>query len=311
MADEKVPESARRRAEELRAILREADERYHGKDDPLLSDFEYDQLKDELVTLEDRHPSLRTPDSPTQSVGFRASSLFAPVVHREPMLSLEKVTSEAEFLAWRTSMAEFDAGAEFAPRFTVEPKVDGAAVTLLYERGRLTVGATRGDGTKGEDVTANLATMADVPKRLGGKRVPDLMEARGEVYCARADFLEFNQRALAAGEDVKANPRNFASGSLRQKEPSETAKRPLRLLVYGVGVAQWGDDAPTSWSGARARLAELGFPVVPDDLFTLAPDETAAAKAIAGLEQHRDDLEFEIDGAVIKVDQYDLQRRLG
>jgi DNA ligase (NAD+) len=311
MAAERAPDSVRRRAEELRAILREADERYHGKDDPTLSDFEYDQFKDELVTLEDRWPELRTPDSPTQKVGFRASSLFAPVVHREPMLSLEKVTSEAEFLAWRESMAEFDAGAEFAPRFTVEPKVDGAAVTLTYERGRLTVGATRGDGTTGEDVTANLATMADVPKRLDGRHAPEVIEARGEVYVARSDFLEWNRRALAAGEDVKANPRNFASGSLRQKEPAETAKRPLRLLVYGLGVAQWGTKAPASWSDARERLRELGFPVVPDDLFTLATDESAAAKAIARLEARRDDLAFEIDGAVVKVDQYDLQRRLG
>ena len=306
-----VPESARRRAEELRAILRDADERYHGKDDPLLSDFEYDQLKDELITLEDRHPPLRTADSPTQAVGFRASSLFAPVVHKEPMLSLEKVTSEAEFLAWRQSMADADAGADFAPRFTVEPKVDGAAVTLLYERGRLTVGATRGDGTNGEDVTANLATMADVPKRLEGSRVPDVIEARGEVYVARSDFLEWNQRALAAGEEVKANPRNFASGSLRQKDPAATAARPLRLLVYGLGATQWGKSAPASWSEARDRLRECGFPVVPDELFTLAKDEAGAAKAIARLESRRDDLAFEIDGAVVKVDQYDLQRRLG
>ncbi len=311
MANDPVPDSARRRAEELRAIVREADERYHGKDDPLLSDFEYDRFKDELITLEDRWPELRTPDSPTQSVGYRASSLFAPVVHREPMLSLEKVTSEAEFLAWRKSMAEFDEGAEFAPRFTVEPKVDGAAVTLLYERGRLTIGATRGDGTTGEDVTANLATLAEVPKRLDGKHAPEALEVRGEVFVARSDFLEWNRRALAAGEDVKANPRNFASGSLRQKEPAETAKRPLRLLVYGVGVAQWGAQAPTSWSQARERLRGLGFAVVPDGLFTLADDESGAFKAIASLETRRDDLEFEIDGAVVKIDQYDLQRRLG
>jgi DNA ligase (NAD+) len=311
MASDSVPDHVRRRAEELRAILREADERYHGKDDPTLSDAEYDQFKDELITLEDRWPELRTPDSPTQTVGFRASSLFAQVVHREPMLSLEKVNTRDDFLAWRKSMAEFDAGADFAPRFTVEPKVDGAAVTLVYERGRLKLGATRGDGTTGEDVTANLATIADVPKRLAGKNPPAVLEARGELYCARADFLEWNKRALAAGEDVKANPRNFASGSLRQKDPAETAKRPLKLLVYGLGVVQWGDDAPTSWSQSRERLASFGLPVVPDALFTSAKDEEAAAKAVERLESRRDDLDFEIDGAVIKVDQYDLQRRLG
>jgi DNA ligase (NAD+) len=311
MTSESVPANIRRRAEELRAIVREADERYHGKDDPTLSDAEYDRFKDELITLEDRWPAIRTSDSPTQTVGFRASSLFAPVIHKEPMLSLEKVNTRDEFLAWRKSMAEFDAGADFAPRFTVEPKVDGAAVTLVYERGRLKLGATRGDGTTGEDVTANLATIAGVPKRLDGKSPPAVLEVRGEVYCARADFLAWNERALAEGDDVKANPRNFASGSLRQKEPAETAKRPLKLLVYGVGVAQWGDDAPSSWSGARDRLASLGFPVVPDALFVLASDEEKAGKAVERLEARRDDLEFEIDGAVIKVDQYELQRRLG
>ncbi len=305
------PDTARRRAEELRADLRDADERYHQKDDPHLSDFEYDQLKDELVTLEDRWPELRTPDSPTQAVGFRASSLFAPVVHREPMLSLEKVNSRDDFLAWRKSMADFDAGADFAPRFTVEPKVDGVAVELVYERGRLKVASTRGDGTTGEDITANVARVAGVPHALSMPSAPDVFEVRGEVYVTKADFLEWNERLLAEGGETKANPRNFAAGSLKQKDPEETARRPLRLLVYGLGVANWASSAPASWHEARERLRALAFPVVPDELFTLADDENAAAAAVASLEARRDDLAFEIDGAVIKVDQYDLQRRLG
>src|SRR6185436_9987223 len=267
MSERSVPESARLRAGELRAILREADERYHGKDDPTLSDFEYDRLKDELVTLEDRFPSLKTPDSPTQSVGFRASSLFAPVVHREPMLSLEKVNSEADFLAWRKSMAEFDAGADFAPRFSVEPKVDGEAVELVYERGRLKTAATRGDGTTGEDITANVARVAGVPLALAMKKPPDVFEVRGEIYATKAEFLEWNRKLLAEGGETKANPRNFAAGSLKQKDPDETARRPLHLLCYGLGVARWTDGAPTSWSQARERLRGLAFPVVPEELF--------------------------------------------
>lgn len=312
MKDQGVPpESVRRRAEELRAVIREADERYHQKDDPLLSDFEYDQLKDELVTLEDRWPALRTADSPTLAVGFRASSLFAPVVHREPMLSLEKVNTREDFLAWRKSMADFDAGADFAPRFTVEPKVDGVAVELVYERGRLKVASTRGDGTTGEDITANVARVPGVPRGLDVARPPETFEVRGEVYVTKGDFLDWNRRLLAEGGETKANPRNFAAGSLKQKDPEETARRPLRLLVYGLGVADWPGEPPSAWSAARERLRALRFPVVPDELFTLAGDEGAAADAVARLEARRDDLAFEIDGAVVKVDQYDLQRRLG
>ena len=306
-----VPDSARRRAEELRALLREADERYYQKDAPTLSDLEYDRLKDELVTLEDRWPSLRTPDSPTQTVGFKASSLFAPVVHREPMLSLEKATSAAEFASWAKSLRDFDEGAALDFRFTVEPKVDGLAVTLSYAKGRLVLGATRGDGTTGEDVSANLATLADVPKRLAGSAVPAALEVRGEVYVTREDFLAWNRRAIESGEDTKANPRNFAAGSLRQKDPAETAKRPLRFMAYAVGQADWGESAPRSWSESRARLRNLGFPVVPDALFTLAPEEDAALRAITVLERDREAIPYEIDGAVVKVDAYDLQRRLG
>jgi len=310
-ADERVPEHDRRRAEELRRAVREADERYHGKDDPLLSDFEYDRLKDELVSLEEKWPSLRTPDSPTQSVGFRASSLFAPVVHEEPMLSLEKKTSPEEFVAWCAGLVADDELAGTPPRFTVEPKIDGVAVSLAYEHGRLSVGSTRGDGTTGEDVTANLATLSAVPKRLDGKDVPERLEVRGEVYVTREDFMEWNRRAADVGDETKANPRNFAAGSLRQKAPAETSKRPLRFVGYGIAATKWRGAAPESWSQARARLAAWGFPVVPDELFTRAADGDAAMKAIARLEERRDDLAFEIDGAVIKVDQYDLQRRLG
>jgi DNA ligase (NAD+) len=311
MTSESIPESARRRAEELRAIVREADERYHGKDDPLISDFEYDQFKDELVTLEDRWPALKTPDSPTQNVGFRASSLFAPVVHKEPMLSLEKVNTPGDFVAWHKSLREFDAGSDFAPRFTIEPKIDGTAVSLVYERGRLELGATRGDGTTGEDVTANLATIAGVPKRLAGAAAPKALEVRGEIYVSIEDFGAWNRRALATGEDVKANPRNFAAGSLRQKDPAETAKRPLQFVAYGAARAEWGGTTPDSWSATRRRLAEFGFPVVPDEWFAVAADADEAMSAIDALQRNREAIPFEIDGAVIKVDQYDLQRRLG
>ncbi len=310
MAAEHAPESVRRRAEELRRIIREADERYYAKDDPLLSDFEYDKLKDELRTIEDRWPELKTPDSPTQSVGFRASELFAPVTHREPMLSLEKVNTPDECAAWRRSLEEFDAGAEFAPRFTVEPKIDGVAVELVFEKGRFATASTRGDGTVGEDITRNVATLGGVPKSVHGD-AGDLFEVRGEVYVTRADFLEWNRKAIAEGGETKANPRNFAAGSLKQKDAAETARRPLRLICYGVGVAHWRRHAPPSYSETRERLRSMGFPVAPDDLFWLTDDAARVVKAFERLQERRDELAFEIDGAVVKVDQFDLQRRLG
>jgi DNA ligase (NAD+) len=256
------------------------------------------------------HPSLATPDSPTQRVGYKVSDLFRPVRHEQPMLSLANVASPEELARWQKSMADFDAGADFAPRFTVEPKVDGGALELVYRDGALDVGATRGDGETGEDVTANVMTIQPVP-RLLADGAPPRLDVRGEAYMTRAEFEELNRRLLEQGEEPKANPRNFTAGSLKQKDPRLTAERPLSVMCYGLGAVDWGPDAPASWSEAPARLGGLGFPLAPDELFHVTDDLDEIPRIVAELEEHRDELPFEIDGAVVKVDQYALRRRLG
>lgn len=299
------------RIRELREALVEANRRYYVESAPTISDAEYDAMLRELERLEDEYPDQVTTDSPTQTIGHEVDSLFSPVKHRRRMLSLGNVTSAEEIEDWRRSMADFDAGGDFAPRFTVEPKVDGVAVELVYERGRFVQGSTRGDGVTGEDITANLRTVDMIPRFLSGPEVPELLEVRGECYMATADFLELNRSLVAAGEEPKANPRNFTAGSLKQKDPSVTATRPLSVMIYGLGEVQWGDDAPDSWTTARARLAQWGLPVAPDDLFASTDDLGAVLAAGQSLLDRRDELAFEIDGAVIKVDQFDLRARLG
>ncbi len=303
------PESAARAAQ-LRDILVEANRRYYGDADPLLSDFEYDEFLRELQALEQEHPVLATPDSPTRTVGHAVSALFSKVRHRQPMLSLANVTSTADLHAWQESMAGFDAGAEFAPRYTIEPKVDGVALELVYEDGRLTVAATRGDGMTGEDVTANVRTIRGLPRTLPDG-APPLLEVRGEVYIGKPDFDRLNRELQERGKEGMANPRNAAAGALKQKDPRVTAERPLRVMCYGLGEVQWGPGAPPSWSAARERLQALGLPVAPESLFHVAAGIDEIDRVVLALQEHRDDLDFEIDGAVVKVDQYDLRRRLG
>ncbi len=306
-----VPPEIAARAAELRASLVEANRRYYEHADPLLSDFEFDEQLRELQALETEYSALATDDSPTRTVGFTASSLFAPVTHRRPMLSLANTISAEELAAWHKSMAEFDEGADFEPSFTIEPKVDGVALEVVYEQGRLTVGSTRGDGTTGEDITANVRTIGALPRTLNGDAVPSLLEVRGEVYMTKADFADLNAQLVAAGEEPKANPRNTTAGSLKQKDPRVTAARPLTVMIYGLGEVEWGDDQPASWSEARARLAALGLPVAPDDLFEQTADADALGDLVLGFQERRDELAFEIDGAVVKVDEYALRRRLG
>jgi DNA ligase (NAD+) len=317
MDEAQVPENVRRRVDELRRIVEDADRAYYrGEGESKLTDAEYDRCRDELVDLEARHPELAAPDSPTQRVGYAESGAFAPVTHSEPMLSLEKATTPEAIQAWRDAAAAEEPGADFAPAFTVEPKIDGVAIELVYRDGVLAVGSTRGDGAVGEDVTANLRTVATIPKRLScaetsGERVPELLEVRGEVYLHKADFEEMNRKLVEAGEEAFANPRNFTAGSLKQKDPAVTASRPIRFTAYGLGRCDWGADGPASWSAARARLAALGLPVVDGAMFTLAPDVGGVRAAIDALLVARDDLPFEIDGAVIKIDDFAVQRRLG
>lgn len=303
------------RAAELRALIHEANHRYHVLDAPSMPDVEYDRLMRELEALEAGHPELRASDSPTLRVGARSDSAFAEVRHALPMLSLgnafDEVAQQAPEQRHR-EVAEFvrrivEETGDAEPVFSVEPKLDGLAISLRYEAGVLVQGATRGDGTVGEDVTANLRTIRAIPLRLRGE-APAVLEVRGEVYMPRAGFLAFNQRALERGEKTLANPRNGAAGSLRQLDPAITAQRPLAFYAYGLGVHQ-GVELPATHSQMLKRLAEFGLPVSP---------EVNTAQGFAGLVAYyrrigamRDALPYDIDGVVYKLDRIDQQRALG
>jgi len=310
MSEPDVPPEVTARAAELRRVLVEANRLYYEHANPTLSDFEYDEYLRELEAVEAAYPSLVTDDSPTQTVGSRLSSLFEPVTHRLPMLSLANTTSPQDIDDWRASMEDHHLGASFEPRYTVEPKVDGVAIELVYEHGRLSVASTRGDGTTGEDVTANVRTIRAIPRTLSGD-APALLEVRGEIFMNKADFDELNRVLQERGEEGKANPRNFTAGSLKTKDPRLTAERPLTMMCYGLGTVEWGGDPPRSWSEARERLRGFGLPVAADALFHTSGDLDSAKQFVLQLQETRDDLAFEIDGAVLKVDQYELRRQLG
>ncbi len=308
-------ESLSARAAELRAQIEDANYRYHVLDAPGIPDAEYDRLMRELESLEAAHPDLRTADSPTLRVGARSDSAFAEVTHAIAMLSLgnafDDVEQEAPELRYR-EVAEFvrrivEETGEANPEFSVEPKLDGLAISLRYERGVLVQGATRGDGATGEDVTANLRTIRAIPLRLRGD-APALLEVRGEVYMPRAGFDAYNQRALERGEKTLANPRNGAAGSLRQLDPTITAQRPLAFYAYGVG-AQEGLDLPATHSQTLRRLADFGLPISP---------EVDTARGFDGLIAYyqrigamRDALAYDIDGVVYKLNRFDQQRAMG
>ena len=298
-----VPVVARERHAALSRELEEHAFRYYVLDAPTVADAEYDGLLRELRSLEEAHPSLRTPDSPTQKVMGTISTDFTPVDHLERLMSLGNVFTEAELREWAGRVAKEAATA----RWLCELKIDGLAVALVYRDGRLVRAATRGDGRTGEDITPNVRTLRSVPAVLSGQGVPPLLEVRGEVFLATADFLALNERLTAQGKAPFANPRNAAAGSLRQKDPRVTASRPLSLTVHGIGAREgW---QPETLSGAYAELAAWGLPVsaharVVDDL-------DGALEFIGHWGEHRHDVEHEIDGVVVKVDQVSLQRRLG
>ncbi len=295
---------AHARAAELRTLLHEANHRYYVLDQPTLSDAEYDRALRELQALEEEHPELVSPDSPTQRVGARPSEKFARVVHKRQMMSLANCFDDAE-------LDEFDArvqktiGRE-AVRYVLEPKLDGLAVTLTYEHGRLTVGATRGDGEVGEDVTPNLRTIKHVPLVLQGKP-PPLFEARGEVFITKADFARLNQQREEAGEATFVNPRNSAAGSLRQLDPRETAKRPLSIFFYDTG--ETGDWEPASHSEKLAALKSFGFRTNP--LNEVCDSLDSVKEGYRKLAARRHEVPYQIDGSVVKVDSEDQRRRLG
>jgi DNA ligase (NAD+) len=230
---------ARARAAELRRQIEHHNYRYHVLDDPEVADAEYDRLMRELIDLENRYPDIVTPDSPTQRVGASPLAEFGEVVHRLPMLSLENAFSEDDVRDFDRRVRERLSGVDEV-EYAAEPKLDGLAVNLLYERGKLTSGATRGDGTTGEDVTRNLRAIRAVPLQLRGEKHPRVFEARGEVFMPLEGFKRFNAQAQARGEKLLVNPRNAAAGSLRQLDPKLTAARPLDIFFYGVGDVEGG-----------------------------------------------------------------------
>ena len=302
------------RLEELLALIRHHDYRYYVLDSPEIDDVEYDALFRELRALEEAYPELVTPDSPTQRVGGEPLAAFGEVRHLEPMLSLANAKDPGELAAWHARVMKLVAEAGFDPgevRFSLEPKIDGLAVSLRYEAGRFVTGATRGNGIVGEDVTQNLRTIAALPLAMrpppGPDAIPAVMEVRGEVYLPLAAFAHLNEQRIAAGESTFANPRNSAAGSLRQLDPHVTASRPLSVWIYGVGYVE--RDPFTSQSQVLAWLRGRDFRVNPDVCTAMTLDELL--ETCHGWEERRADLDYDIDGVVVKLDDRRMQAALG
>jgi len=305
------------RIDELRSTIRYHNKRYYELDEPEIPDAEWDALMHELKLLEELHPDLITPDSPTQVVGGAVSTTFAEVVHRVPMMSLDNAMDETELRAWgeRTARAlvrtGLDEAAAAAVGYVCELKIDGLAVSLRYERGEFVLGATRGDGRKGEDVTANLRTIDVIPSSLPHD-APEVIEVRGEVYMPIAVFEALNKAQAEAGAHLYVNPRNTAAGSLRQKDAAMTASRKLAFWSYQLGEVQMADGEPPAFSTHHETLelmADLGFPVNPQVRRLQTLDEVYAF--CQHWEEHRHDLDYEIDGVVVKLDDLALRAQLG
>ncbi|MFD0063625.1 NAD-dependent DNA ligase LigA [Streptomyces sp. NPDC056690] len=304
-----VPATAREQHAQLAEQIEEHRFRYYVKDQPIVSDGEFDKLLRSLEALEEQYPELRTPDSPTQKVGgsyAAVSTSFAAVEHRERMLSLDNAFDDAELAAWADRIARDVGTPDY--HFLCELKIDGLAVNLTYEDGRLTRAATRGDGRTGEDITPNVRTIAEIPHRLKGDRVPALVEIRGEVFFPMARFEELNARLVEAGDKPFANPRNAAAGSLRQKDPRVTATRPLHMVVHGIGAREGFDI--DRLSQAYELLHEWGLPTARHNRVVDSIEDVREFIAHYGENRHSI-VEHEIDGAVVKLDEIPLQGRLG
>jgi len=304
-ATDEPPREVRDRHSVLAAELDEHQYRYHVLDAPIIGDGQYDALMGELQHLEQQYPVLRTPDSPSQRVGGAYSTLFEPVQHPERMMSLDNSFSAEQLAEW-ADRVDREVGPNVAT-YLCELKIDGLAISLTYDHGRLVTAATRGDGRTGEDVTLNVRTIADVPERLKGPNVPELLEVRGEVFFTVAAFAKVNDQLLEQGKSPFANPRNAAAGSLRQKDPRVTASRPMRMIVHGVGARRGFD--PHRQSEAYEQLQAWGLPTSPR--WKVVPDLAGVLEYINYYEKHRHDVEHEIDGVVVKVDSVALQGRLG
>ncbi|MFN7620397.1 MAG: NAD-dependent DNA ligase LigA, partial [bacterium] len=306
--DQLTESAAREELDRLTADLARHDALYHGDDSPEISDADYDALKRRALEIEDLFPDLTSPASPSQVIGAAASSQFAPVRHGVPMLSLDNAFSAEEVTDFVARIRRFlKLPVDEVVAFVGEPKIDGLSASLRYEHGILVTGATRGDGRTGEDVTANLRTIADIPPTLSGSGWPEVIEVRGEVYAPNDAFDAFNAAAEADGQRTYANPRNFAAGSLRQKDPAITAKRPLRFFAYA-----WGETSAAfaeTQADALKALESWGFQV--NVRSRKVEDAVGLQTLYAELERDRAGLGYDIDGVVYKVDRLDWQARLG
>lgn len=305
-AETTVPAEAREKHAQLAEQIEEHRFRYYVNDAPVISDADFDKLLRSLEALEEEYPELRTPDSPTQKVAGAYATEFTAVQHRSRMLSLDNAFSDEELAAWADRVAKDVGTTDY--HLLCELKVDGLAVNLTYEHGRLTRAATRGDGRTGEDITPNVRTIAEIPDRLTGDQVPDLVEIRGEVYFPMEKFEELNARLVEAGDKPFANPRNAAAGSLRQKDPRVTATRPLHMVVHGIGALE-GFDGMTRLSQGYDLLKSWGLPTAKHN--RVVDDLDGVREFIAYFGENRHSVEHEIDGAVVKLDEIPLQGRLG
>jgi DNA ligase (NAD+) len=292
-------QKVRDRVSELVDLINKHRASYYQSNTSLISDADYDKLMRELEQLEAKHPELITGDSPTQTVGGEVSQTFAPVEHLERMMSLDNVFSEDELDAW----LEKSGGGPYL----CELKIDGLAINLRYQKGQLISAATRGDGSVGEDVTRNVMTVKGIPHSLSGKNHPEIVEIRGEVFYSLEDFAKLNQSLIDAGKPPFANPRNSASGSLRQKDSSVTASRPLQMIVHGIGA--WVDKSVASQSELYAHLKSWGLPT--SNRYKVLKTAKEVKQYIKDFEAQRHSLEHEIDGVVIKVDELARQQSLG
>ena len=301
-----MPADPAARVAELGDLIRDHAYRYYILDDPVVADAEYDALVKELRQLEADHPGLVRPDSPTQRVGAPPSDLFSEVTHRRTLLSLDNAESAEDLDAWEQRMERILGGVPEG--YACELKIDGLAVTLTYERGLLTLGATRGDGTTGENITANLRTIEAIPLRLRGSEVPDLLEVRGEVYMPLDAFEALNERQAEAGERLFTNPRNAAAGSVRQKDPAMTAERRLSIWIYQAGIIEGGPSFSTH-TETMEYLRDLGLRVNPAS--ESVPDLAGVKDYVSAADASRHDHNYQTDGVVIKVDAITDQETLG
>lgn len=304
-----APAAIKKMLESLKSQLHHHNYLYHVLDAPEIPDAEYDRMMQELQALEQQYPELITDDSPTQRVGAAPITAFGTVTHERPMLSLDNAFSEDSVRDFHRRVAErLELEADAPLTYSVEPKLDGVAVSLLYQRGTLVRAATRGDGTRGEDITHNVRTINAVPLRLEGKDIPERLEVRGEVFMPRAGFRKFNEQAIERGERTFVNPRNAAAGSLRQLDPRLTASRPLDIYMYSVGLFTDG-KLPDRHSAVLDRLQEWGFKICPERDVVQGIDGCLAY--YEEISRRRNTLAYDIDGVVYKVDRLDYQRELG